>query len=262
MNKETDTQETIDNHANDAVAEQMQASSKSIKWKPVIPFTEKQELPPFPIEALPTICREHCEAVAEAMQAAIDMVATTLLTLIALCVQDKYVVAPNEDWIEQLNLYALMILSPSERKSAVLNELIKPIDKVEEILNERLAEVRKKGEQAAGQPVYIRLYQDDVTPEELIQTMSRQNGRGGIISTEGGWFNLLAGRYNSHNVNIDAILKAYTGDKIIVDRISRAGCCISHPILTVCLMAQPIVLQEVGDGGDHICKDNTKKNRL
>ena len=62
-----------------------------------------------------------------------------------------------------------------------------------------------------------------------------------IISTEGGLFDTLAGRY-SNSVSIDPLLKAYSGDRIQVDRKGRESEIIRDPALTMLLTAQDNVL--------------------
>ena len=69
-------------------------------------------------------------------------------------------------------------------------------------------------------------------------------GRNALISSEGGIFDTLAGIYTK-NVNIDVMLKGYSGDPIRVDRIGRESENISNPALTVLLMAQPNVVSTV-----------------
>jgi hypothetical protein len=82
---------------------------------------------------------------------------------------------------------------------------------------------------------------DDVTTEKLTQVLSDNDGRAAIISTEGGIFDTLAGIYTK-NVNIDVMLKGYSGDPIKVDRIGRCSESVMDPALTILLMAQPSVL--------------------
>lgn len=45
--------------------------------------------------------------------------------------QGKYEIWPKEDWCEPLCLDEMSIMRPSERKSAVLNHMIKPLNKYE-----------------------------------------------------------------------------------------------------------------------------------
>ena len=84
-------------------------------------------------------------------------------------------------------------------------------------------------------------YVDDVTTEKLTSVLADNDGRAAILSTEGGIFDTLAGIYTK-NVNIDVLLKGYSGDCIKVDRIGRGSESIMDPTLTILLMAQPSVL--------------------
>jgi len=65
-----------------------------------------------------------------------------------------------------------------------------------------------------------------------------------LLSSEAGIFDTLAGVY-SKSVNIDVMLKSYSGDQIRVDRIGRESESVMHPTLTVLLMAQPNVISKV-----------------
>ena len=65
-----------------------------------------------------------------------------------------------------------------------------------------------------------RLYVDDITTEKLNSVLADGNGKAAIISAEGGIFDMLSGIY-SKNVNIDVMLKGYSGDSIRVDRVGR-----------------------------------------
>lgn len=59
------------------------------EWDKPIPF-DKQELPPFPVDALPQTIRDYVVAVSETTQTPVDMSATVSLGVLALCVQGKY----------------------------------------------------------------------------------------------------------------------------------------------------------------------------
>ncbi len=90
----------------------------------------------------------------------------------------------------------------------------------------------------------MQLYVDDITTEKLVSVISANRGRAALVSSEGGIFDTLAGIYTK-NVNIDVMLKGYSGDPIRVDRIGRESESIMNPALTVLLMAQPNVVSEV-----------------
>ena len=71
--------------------------------------------------------------------------------------------------------------------------------------------------------------------------MAQNDGRMSVISSEGGIFDVIAGRY-SGSVNLDLFLKAYTGDPYRVDRKGRQSEYIQRPTLTLLLTFQPSVL--------------------
>jgi len=86
---------------------------------------------------------------------------------------------------------------------------------------------------------------DDATPEAVAGLLAEQKGRLAIISTEGGIFEIIAGRYSESVPNLDVYLKAYSGDTIRVDRRSRPAEFIADPCLTVVLTVQPDVIRDL-----------------
>ena len=246
-------------------------------WEEPIPFG-RYTLAPFPADALPSDISEYVLAVAESTQTPVDMAGTAALAAIAVCTQGKYKIQGKADWVEPLNGYWLVINPPSERKSAVEHSIVRPLDRYETEYNyqnaarlegnrmaKRILVKRQKGleEQVAKgkadpeemekvaqeiadfeelQP--LQLYVDDITTEKLVSVMSANKGRAALISSEGGIFDTLAGIYTK-NVNIDVMLKGYSGDTIRVDRIGRDSECVMDPSLTILLMAQPSVVSSV-----------------
>lgn len=91
---------------------------------------------------------------------------------------------------------------------------------------------------------FLRLLADDVTPEALVSLMADNGGKMAIVSSEGGIFDIAAGRY-SEKLNMDVFLKAYTGDYIQIDRKGRPHEDIDHPALTMLLTIQPAVLEAI-----------------
>ncbi len=246
-------------------------------WENPIPFNRFGHVA-FPVEALPEDLRAFVLAVAESTQTPVDMAGTAVLSILSVCLQGKYRVQGKPDWLEPLNTYALIIATPSERKSAVLNLMLRPLNAYEAQYNQRNASLvessrmrkrvlekrqkvledqiakgkadEKEMERIAAeiaafeeeQP--LQLYVDDVTTEKLVSVLSVNKGRAALISSEGGIFDTLAGIY-TRNVNIDVMLKGYSGDPIRVDRIGRQSECVMNPALTVLLMAQPDVVSAV-----------------
>ena len=250
---------------------------KTSKWEEPIPFG-RYEIEKFPVDALPPDIGDYAKAVSESTQTPVDMVGTSVLTLSAVCIQGKYVIMGKPDWIEQLSMFANIIAYSSERKSAVLHAAAKPLDNYEIQFNirnaahvesskmrKRILERRQKAiedkvakgnaeveelEQIAQEIADfqeekpLHLYVDDITTEKLVSVMASNNGRAALISSEGGIFDTLAGIYTK-NVNIDVMLKGYSGDTIRVDRIGRESESIMNPALTILLMTQPKVISDV-----------------
>ncbi len=248
-----------------------------IKWDTPIPF-EKPTLPTFPVDALPKIIRDYVVAVAETTQTPVDMAATASLAIMSLCMQGRYRIDGKADWNEPVNLYTLIIAEPSERKSAIISFMTRPVNEYELNYNNTNAgrfeasrmrksalESKKKTietQYAKGKATETdlteiaekvanfkeekpkKLYVDDITTEKLTSILSDSGGKTAIISTEGGIFDVLAGMYNK-SVNIDVFLKGYSGDTIRVDRIGRPSELIQKPALTILLSVQPSVLSQL-----------------
>ena len=246
-------------------------------WEEPIPFG-KYDLEPFPVDALPPDIGEYVEAVAESTQTPIDMGGTSALTFVSTCCQGKYVIQGKADWYEPDNLFGNIIAAPSERKSAVLHAIVRPGDNYEAQYNlrnaakfesskmqKRILERRQRAiedkvakgnaeeseldqiaQDIAGfeEVKPLQLYVDDITTEKLVSVMASNRGRAALISSEGGIFDTLAGIYTK-NVNIDVMLKGYSGDTIRVDRIGRESESIMNPSLTILLMTQPKVVSDV-----------------
>ena len=252
-----------------------------IQWETPIPFDDFS-LPEFPTDALPPALRDYVQAVAETTQTSADMAAVASLAVLSICVQGKYRIWGKPDWSEPLNTYCVVVLPPSERKSAVISLMTAPLEEYEKEVNAVLdaqiiesqmmrsilekerrsledkvskgkatvEDVTKKAQEIAAfkeiQP--LKLFVDDVTSERLTSILAENRGRAAIASAEGGIFDILNGIYTK-NVNIDVFLKGHSGDTIRVERIGRACESIDHPTLTMLLAVQPEVLHGLISNG-------------
>ena len=97
----------------------------------------------------------------------------------------------------------------------------------------------------------VRIAVDDITMEVLAKVMQQNKERIGIVSTEGGIFNILAGRYSSNEV-IDLVLKGYSGDRYTLDRVTRNGQELEHPLITALLYVQPIVISDIMENSEFV----------
>jgi hypothetical protein len=92
-------------------------------------------------------------------------------------------------------------------------------------------------------PRRTRLTCDDTTPEELARLMESQDGPMAVLTAEGGLLGTLAGRYSKDgSANLDLVLKAYNGEHVMVDRVSREPLDIERPFLALGFVVQPDVI--------------------
>lgn len=247
-------------------------------WEPPVSFDEP-ELSPFPTYIFPGWLENHVLAVAESTQTPVDMASMAAISMLSIGTAKKFVINPHGDWYEPLNTFTLTLLPPANRKSSVFMEMSKPILLYEKDERERMElvvrnrhserkalEKRKEHLQAAyaknGErkyleeikdidqqlislpPLYLPNYiADDVTPEALVTLMQENNERIGVLSTEGGIFEIIKGRY-SGNMNLEVYLKGHSGDPLKVNRRGRTEQ-LNAPALTVGIFAQPDVIQDL-----------------
>ena len=257
--------------------------SSEIKFSEFQPLEQPQtELLGFPVEIIPKEIRQYVLSVSESIQAPVDMVAISVLSMFATAAQGKYEVEVKPGWIEPVNLYCLVVADPSERKSPVLKEVQEPIFEWQKQENDRrkpeiiesAAKIKLLKQQldslqkAAANPTgkkkvsvdevvdkakeladaeevqELHLIFDDTTPEALAKAMQSNCERAAIISAEGGLFGTLAGRY-SDMPNVDLFLKAYSGEFFTSTRITREGENMNHPLLTIGILGQPQIITEI-----------------
>lgn len=250
-------------------------------WDVLIPLDEVV-LPSFPIDALPDVLKNYVSDVAETTQTPIDMAGVASLALMSIAMQPRYKVIGKADWEEQLSLYCMIVAEPSDRKSAVFNQIIKVIQSFEAEYNEHHSiDVLKSQEEHSSlekrykkatkdyengkitkdeydeafrkysthkviKPISLTL--DDVTSESLTNEIESQEGCIALVSSEGGIFDIISGSYTNFP-NIDIFLKGYSGDFIKVSRIGRPSLYVKNPRLTILLTVQPKVLESVVNNG-------------
>lgn len=249
------------------------------EWKEIQPF-DTFTLPKFPIESLPKIMKDYVETISENLATPVEMCALAEFAIAAVCLQGKIFVQAKTDYKEPINLYVLIIAEPGERKSPLLKLLSAPLYDFEKKSNEERAdkireeevEIKSKNKQIEeleangdfetsailqkeveilekNRTRFMRMTSDDFTIEALTSLMANNNGRMAVISSEGGIFNNITGRYSAKG-SFETLLKAYTGDTIRVDRKSRATELIENPSLTILVMAQESVLEGIMDNGN------------
>ncbi|MCU0836118.1 MAG: DUF3987 domain-containing protein [Chromatiaceae bacterium] len=247
---------------------------------PLVPLSHF-EAPRLSPALLPGPLGRFADALAQHTETPVELAAAMVLTAMAAAAQKRYSIMVEPGYFEPLNLWLICALPPGNRKSAIVEAAIGPLLEWERAQAERLAPaileaeqrrkvaeseaetLRKKaaktkdgfeksrimGELAAlleGMPDVPRapqLVTSDCTPERLGALLADNNERLAWASSEGGIFDILAGRYSGGIPNLDLMLKAHAGDFERVDRGGRPPAYLRNPALTVGLAPQPEVLR-------------------
>ncbi len=114
-------------------------------------------------------------------------------------------------------------------------------------INEIIRQVQDLEDSLPEIPIPPRLFVDDITPEGLVEFMGQQGGRAAILEAEGGIFELISGLYTNDKANLNVWLKAWSCEKISVDRKSKDTIHIDKPALSMVLLPQPDVLRVIGN---------------
>jgi hypothetical protein len=255
-------------------------------WEEPLPFHEIA-LPAFPVEALATWQRDFVEAEATATQTPPDLPAMLALSVTSVACARKVVVKVKDGYVEPVNIFTATGLPPASRKSAVFRHIKEPVEAHEreltkgmipeiaaaraqlEIDDKTLHELYKKAAKAEGPerdalvqqagelaqelaeaeiPRAVRLLVDDTTPERLEILLAENGDRMGVLSAEGGVFDIMAGRYacKGRSGNFEVFLKGHAGDDLRVDRVGRPPVFIRRPALTLGLAVQPEAIRSLG----------------
>lgn len=272
--------ETLDGALRKGMALPRADKEKPQDWIPPIEILPARGTPAFPQGELPYWLQQYADEVSHETQVPREGAALFGLAVISACVAPETQVRVRGNWIEPLNIYAILALLPAQRKSAVWAAMIRPLQEYEAqlikeskplIAREKAARIRRtakleslkrnlakdpKGNEAleaeieelalqielAGEPVPPQLICDDVTPESLASILHQQGGAVALLSAEGGLFDQLAGRYTDGLVNLDVFLKGHSGDMLRINRRDRNEI-IPNPRLTMALAVQPAVLR-------------------
>ena len=238
-------------------------------------------LPPFPVEVLSPWLRDWAVATAESRQVPVDMPALLALASCSLAVSRGIDVQVTDAWKETTNLWVVYAAAPGERKSPVFHSATAPISLFQEQEMKRLApelasyesdkrviegKIRNaelaasKDKQFGGcnprdyvheqqarleelqQPQVPALIADDTTPEAMAILLSTNGERLGIFSSEGGPFEMMAGKYSDKN-DLSVWLKCHSGDTVAVHRVKRPSITLRRPLLTIAITCQPEVVR-------------------
>ena len=250
-------------------------SGPGAPWLPPIPMgDDRGDLPEFPVDVFPSWFAEMCRDVAKRIQVPVDLPATIGMAVLSLATNNR-VKLVYDDWVDTTNLYLVVAMPPGAGKSPVFKAMSRCVTRYENDLAKRmvievneassrhrsleskLKKAEDKGDESEAAllvaelnshevPALPRLIVDDITVEALVRVLHEQKGRLGLLSTEGGLFEQMVGRYSKDNrANLDPYLQAWSGDPIRVDRIGRDNLIVDEPYLTIGLTVQPQVISNL-----------------
>lgn len=263
----------------------LSGDSETPEWPEPVLFGEI-ETPEIPPSILPSWLGDYAAAVSENTQTPLGLAVMMGLATVATCLQKRVEVAPyGDDYREPVAIWTLTGLPPASRKTAVKSAMTGPLTAWEQeqasiLLDEvkRIARVRAVNlkrietltKKAAAQEDPVerqltideierlerdtpdelrppRLTIDDVTPERVQGILAENGERGGLISDEGGIFEIMSGLYSNGRANLNVFLQAHAGAPVRVDRQGRTGY-LDHPALSVGLTVQPDIISDLSHG--------------
>lgn len=249
-------------------------------WPALIPLSSPT-LPQLRPEWIPGWAGDFIAAEARSTETPPELATGMVLSVLSAAAARRLRVKVRHGWYEPCNLWIVSALPPGNRKSVVQRDATRPLMAWEKERSEamepeiRRAESERKTEEArakalrqsaAGEkdrakahqlaeeaadieesltevPRAPMLWASDVTPERLGTLLANSGECLAWLSSEGGIFETLGGRYSQGVPNLDLALKAHDGDSERVERGSRPPVWLREPLLTIGLSPQPEVLR-------------------
>jgi hypothetical protein len=257
-------------------------AKSSDAWPDPIPL-RSWVVPAIEAQWIPGALGDMAVAVAAATETPLELAVLVGAPVVSCCIAGKVEVEIEAGYVEPVNLYGVAALESGARKTAVFEEMRGPLTAYEsserrrlqpamklainkrKTIEERIGYLRKK---AAKHPLDTsilneiaeeegtlpeipqipQLWTQDVTQEKLADLLKHNRERMGIFSDEGGFFDLIGGRYSSGVPNLDIYLQGYSRSPIRVNRVSRPDpIFLERPVLSIALSPQPAVLERLRD---------------
>jgi len=224
-------------------------------WPELVPL-DAPNLPRLDLVHLPGWAGEYARAIAADTETPPELAAGMVLVACATAAARRLRVKVKPGYFEPCNLWAVVALPPGNRKSAVQSVATAPLlawerdqanimePEIKRITSERKtleARAKEKRSKAAKErdngkaaelareaadieaelpdiPMQPQIWTSDATPERLGALLAEHGECMAWLSSEGGVFDLLQGRYSNGIPNLDLVLKAHSGDTERVDR--------------------------------------------
>ena len=252
-------------------------------WPDLVPL-DAPNLPRLDLAHLPDWAGDFARAIAADTETPPELAAGMVLVACAVPAARRLRVLVKPGYFEPCNLWAVVALPSGNRKSAAqcsataplmdwerdqatrMEEEIKRITSEHKTMEARAKEIRNRVAKAKDAndakvlaqevadieadlpviPAPPQVWTSDATPERLGAMLAEHGECMAWLSSEGGIFDLLQGRYSNGIPNLDLVLKAHSGDPERVDRGSRPSVYLRSPRLSIGLSPQPDVFKRVG----------------
>ena len=250
------------------------------EWPNLVPL-DAPNLPRLDLAHLPAWAGDYARALVTDTETPPELAAGMILVTCAAAAARRLRVMVKPSYFEPCNLWVVVALPPGNRKSAVQSAATAPLvtwerdqasiiePKIKCATSERKtleARAKEKRNKAAREqdadksealareaaeleaelpeiPMQPQIWTSDATPERLGSLLAEHDECMAWLSSEGGVFELLQGRYSNGIPNLDLVLKAHSGDAERVDRVGRPPVFLQSPRLSIGLSPQPDVLQ-------------------
>ncbi len=239
--------------------------------------------PDLQADVLPGWLGEYVAALCASLQVPATMAVGMSLSVVAACVQRRYIVQVHDGYREPSALWTATIAVSGSRKSAILTALAAPVEVWEHRSGDRMrreiaannaritvseATIKRLQTQAgksddpqereslrkliedemAEMPERMfppRAYLNDATVERLQMVLAEQGGRAAVLADEAAILNTLASNYGgAGGPALDVLLTGHSGGDVRVERASRSAF-VTRAAVTLGLMLQPDLVNEV-----------------
>jgi len=256
------------------------STANNYEWPDLVTF-DRPDLPQLDVRHLPSWAGDFVTAISAATETPAELAAGMVLVTCAAAAARSFNVQVKPGYHEPCNLWIVAALPPGNRKSAIQSAATNPLVEWEREQAKRLqpeidaassdrktmeARAKRLRSKAANEedletakqlareaadieaklphvPVAPQIWTSDATPERLGNLLADHDECMAWLSSEGGVFDLLQGRYSGGIPNLDLILKSHSGDAERVDRGSRPPVHLRYPRLSIGLSPQPDVLR-------------------
>ena len=96
-------------------------------WDDPLPLVTNDNLPAFPIDALPPVVANMALAVTEANQVPVDLPAIMGLAALSASLVGRVKLFLNPSWSETINVFALDLIDSGNRKSSTVKAMTGPL---------------------------------------------------------------------------------------------------------------------------------------